>query len=210
MIRQWIILFMGFTESMHVPTGIEKIWGILRQFSRPELCIVTPRTWNEDVEALARFVVRGSAPEALIMLIGYSWGAGVGCMDFARALHEVQLEANDEPERVRPPYDLRIPVACLADPVYRSRLLPKWLPLNLSTMLTMWPVRVPPLIERVEWVYQTMTRPHATGLVAEQSFTGIGDGVSVAAPHTRIDDHQRFHDLCMEEAGKFLQLRRAA
>lgn len=191
------MLFMGFTESLSRPSGIERLWGMLRRFSNPACCIHTPLQWNADVRERVAFVLRNSAPGAKIMLIAYSWGAGWAAMAFARELQRAQ-ENKD--------WFVSIEVAVFADPVYRSPLLPAWLPLNFLTLLGLFPIKVPANIRRVRWVRQTQSVPRATGLVAEGPETEIDSGKLIMASHGRADEHPVFVRMCEDEAADFLLL----
>lgn len=203
---RWILFFSGFTESIAEPTGIERIWSLLRRQSTAYNCIHTPLPWNTDCRDLARFIVRNSSMHASVMLVGYSWGGGVACMDLARWLqrmnarlrHEGSLGCKSQVQQVG------VEMVCLADPVFRSRILPKWLPLNIATLLCRWPVRVPGNVKRVAWVRQESDWPRATGLKAESEGTTIEPEHVVSERHGRVDDSGVFQQLVLRNAMEFL------
>jgi pimeloyl-ACP methyl ester carboxylesterase len=181
---KWIIPITGFRENPRHESGLERIWKNLRPLASASTVVVTPYEWNEDLGGLVNFILRNSpAGPTEVMVIAYSWGCGVGFVKFAREAACVGL---------------RITVAVLCDPVYRSRLFPTWLPFNpLSVSRFLRPtITVPPSVERVEWVRQNLDIPQGHNLVAEDpARTKVGLGRYVRSGHTRIDDSPEFRCL---------------
>lgn len=189
---RWIIPIMGFRESVKAKTGIEKLWPDLRNLVSPDLCIVTPRNWDDDLEAFAYFVDRASNLPARVMIIAYSWGCGVGFLEFARTAWQLGIS---------------IDCAVLCDPVYRSRLLPKWIPFNpLSVSPILRPViKIPASVQHVAWVRQNQDLPAGHDLVAEDPMvTRIEPAHWVQAGHTHIDDSAEFQALVRSEVFHFV------
>jgi hypothetical protein len=144
---------------------------------------------------LARFMLRNSDGRCVVCVVAYSWGAGVGFIEFAR--HAEVL-------------GITIVVAVLADPVYRSRLLPAWLPLNpRSVMLWSRPVIwVPASVRNVRWVRQTGTRPSGHDLRAEdETFTHVETAIVSPLSHARIDEGRDFRTLALGAVDEFSSLR---
>lgn len=190
---KWIVPIMGFRESAREATGIEAVWKSLRGLLSAGAFMVTPYEWNENLGGLADFIQRNSScGQGEAMVIAYSWGCGVGFLNFATEAKAVGLP---------------IRYAVLCDPVYRSRILPTWLPFNpLSISPVLRPqIRVPASVERVEWVRQRRGIPAGHDLRAEDpDRTKIGIGRYVKCNHTQIDDSPEFISLANYWARCFL------
>lgn len=199
---KWIVPIMGFRESSAQETGIERIWRGLRELSDHSVYVIAPYEWNERMRDLVDFIYRNSPTAPELMVIAYSWGCGEGFVTLARAAARVGLP---------------IRVAVLCDPVWRSRLLPSWLPFNpLSVSRIFRPkIEIPASVERIEWVRQVQDIPMGHDLVAiDPDRTHISPGRYVMANHCRIDDSREFralaehwaqifvHDLNPSEAGE--------
>lgn len=100
---RWVLPITGFTESVDRPTGTETLWRQLRRYASRDTVVLTPRVWSADMAALARFVVRNSEGRAEVAVVAYSWGAGVGFIEFARAAREIGIT-------VRMPDDPQVPM----------------------------------------------------------------------------------------------------
>lgn len=189
---KWIVPIMGFRESTAQPTGLEYIWQALRPNLDASTYMVTPYEWDEDMRGLVDFIQRNSPNGSEAMVIAYSWGCGVGFTTFAR-------------EALRS--GLRIKIAVLCDPVYRSRIFPTWLPFNplsISRLIRM-PISIPASVERVEWVRQIVDYPRGHDLIAEdRTRTKIGGGSYVLARHRSIDNSEDFYRLAIREAIAFI------
>lgn len=180
---KWIVPIMGFRESAGRETGIERLWRDLRAYSSEQVIVVAPYEWDEPMRDITDFILRNSPTEPEVMVVAYSWGCGVGFTGLAEAAHRVGLP---------------IRYALLCDPVYRSRLLPCWLPINpMSVTHILRPaISVPASVERVEWIRQCETIPHGHDLVADDpERTQIGLGRYSLAGHTKIDDSAEFRAL---------------
>lgn len=191
--RSWIIPITGFTESTRRPTGTEAVWGELLAFSSPSVRVATPLVWSADMEAFVRFVLRNSGPsKPRLMVTGYSWGAGVGAMRLAEACY---------------PLGLTIEMMLLCDPVYRSRLLPDWLPFNPRSVATFWrpEIVVPRSVDKVVWMRQAVSVPSGHDLRAAFSgVTTIRPPVISLADHCSIDDTPEWRDMVLEAAQEFI------
>lgn len=191
---KWILPITGFTESASYPTGVESIWRrTLRPFHADDLIILRPETWGADMRELAIFIARNSSTRARVMVVAYSWGAGVGFTSFAWAAHQLGIQ---------------IEIACLCDPVFRSRLLPSWLPLNLLSLFPIGPsIRIAPSVQRVEWVRQRNSLPAGHDLeAADPQSTQIRRPTILSLPHHLMDESEAFRMLVAAEAEKFANL----
>lgn len=187
---KWIIPLMGFRESALQRTGMEQLWAELRKFASPECTVLSPWEWRDNMRSLAAFVSRnspGTMPR--LFVFAYSWGGGYAFPRLAR-----------ECERL----GLTIETACLCDPVYRSRLLPTWLPLNPMSLTRGRRIRVPASVEVVYWVRQTLSLPAGHEVVPEDpTATDVVSPTVVEATHTTIDSSRQWRELVLREAANF-------
>lgn len=184
-----ILPFMGFTETGSRACGMEDLWfHVLRPLASGSVTIYHPQEWSKNVHGILAQMRRLGIAE--VMVIGYSWGGGAGAMNFARAARQ---------------YGIHIPVVCLCDPVYRSRFLPSWLPLNPLSMTRIPRISVPMAVDQVWWVRQKMNRPAGHHLVAENpSITTIHPGEFLEVRHEHIDEHPQWIDLVMRQSRVFV------
>lgn len=188
--RRWILPITGFRQSVARPTGLERLWSALRQFSAPDCVVSTPLPWNADMRGLAAFVARNTNGPARVLLVAYSWGAGVGAINFACEAWRIGVE---------------IPLAVLCDPVYRSPLLPTWMPINPLSLTSAPRIEVPPSVAEVRWLRQQQDSPRGHDLVAElPAETKIRPPVWVNAKHGDIDESAEFHHIALAAAEEFV------
>ncbi|MGE9270706.1 MAG: hypothetical protein ACQKBU_07870 [Verrucomicrobiales bacterium] len=183
-----MIPISGFTEDLGKHTGTIALWRKLRRFSSEEVCVQTPRVWNDDWNDIAAMIHRESAPETRILVCAYSWGAGHGFIKLARALHR---------------FDRRIETAVLCDPVYRSHtIFGRWL-----AMVPGLKIRVPENVDDVFWLRQRNDRPSGHQPVGRDR--EINEAPHIYAPvnvrharHGTIDDSLAYHRLALREASR--------
>lgn len=188
----WIVPLMGFTESVSRRTGMESLWSELRLMASPSTTVLMPWEWRDDMRSLAEFIARNSIGRApRVMVVAYSWGAGYAFPRFARACGERGIE---------------IDAACLCDPVYRSRWLPWWIPLNPMSLMRGAKIGIPGNVRRVAWVRQEISVPSGHELVAENpEATEILPARLVLSSHEHIDESQAFRVLALAEAKTFVE-----
>lgn len=180
---------MGFTESVRRRTGVEVLWGMLREFASEDVTVLMPWEWKDDMRSLAEFIARNSHEDPEVLVCAYSWGAGYAFPRFAREAAALQI---------------LIRTACLCDPVYRSRWLPWWLP-DPSALLRHRRIVIPAGVERVRCVRQDIDWPlRGHDLVAEDARTTILPPEMVCATHDRIDDSLAFRGMVLAEVRRFL------
>lgn len=184
-----ILPFSGFTETRARARGIEDLWATrLIKAAGPDVIVYSPETWNQNPKPILSELRRVGARD--LMLIGYSWGAGVGCIRTAKLARD---------------YGIRIRVACLCDPVYRSPFLPTFLPFNPLSMTRIPKIRVPASVQKVAWVRQKQTRPAGHDLVAEDpNHTKILEPIDLKTTHARIDEDPIWKALVERELQLFL------
>lgn len=184
--RRVFVPIMGFTERTRRVTGIERIWHRVRETSGPDAWIIHPKRWNLDARDLAGLIARNAAQSARIVIVGHSWGIGWGAMRLARALGRFGMEISD---------------IVSADGVYRSPILPAWLPLNFLSLgrLLRPRIRVPANVRRIHAFVQRRSIPSGHGFRA-----GAGTTVTVRlvdAPHGRVDDLDSFREVAVGVLG---------
>lgn len=181
---KWVVLLMGFTERLAAPTGMEQIWREVRAEADQDTVIVTPFEWWEDTRGMIDFIRRNSDTPPELMVIAYSWGCGWAFTHLAE-------------DAWRAGVPIRYAVLC--DPVYRSRLMPSWLPFNPISISPVFrpPITIPPSVERVEWVRQRKDlRVRGHDLIeADRNKTVIGKGRYLEYNHTQIDESPEFRAL---------------
>jgi pimeloyl-ACP methyl ester carboxylesterase len=184
-----ILPFSGFTETRQRARGIEDLWGkILLKASGPDVIVYSPETWRQDPRPILGELRRLGVRD--LMLIGYSWGAGVGCMRTAKLARE---------------YGVIIRVACLCDPVYRSPWVPSWIPFNPLSLTRIPTIKIPASVQKVAWVRQRQNIPAGHNLQAEDPIhTKILDPLVLDTTHSRIDEHPHWLALVQRELQVFL------
>lgn len=186
-IEEWHICISGFTQNLGRPSGLELLWSKIRnRHHNGRVCVMDPRTWNDNWAHVAEFIWRLRPPHAAprIGVYAYSWGAGWGFPQLARECAKRGLV---------------IDVAVLADPVYRH-----WY--RAGNWRAFWPlstIRVPRSVDRVHWFYQSQNWPRGHRVVAEDpTCTAIWPGMELSADHAYMDDAREFHELALHAAEK--------
>lgn len=183
MISRWHILISGFTQTLGGATGTRRLWLELRELSSAD-CSVQIYPWNTEWREVAAFVRGCSYPSVAINVYGYSWG-GNGAVQLAEALAEEGLVVDQ---------------LLLCDAVWRSNLLPSWLPANPLSLLSAPKLKVPVNVRHVKWCYQRQDRPRGHVPVARGSSTFISEGVQVDLPHAGMDDSVEWWGMVREAA----------
>lgn len=203
-IRNWHIVISGFTQNLSRPSGAEALHFKLRGMVSTDTEVLL-RQWRGDWYGMSEYIRRSSmflpadhndlhkyrGPN--IYIYAYSWGAGNGFTQLAKALRR---------------QGLRVTVAVLCDPVYRSGFIPQWFPdwlqfapLSLTSIMH---IRVPDNVDLVHWFYQRQSRPQGNQLVAKKpELTEIKEGIELHADHVAMDDQLEWHDKAMQVAGMF-------
>jgi hypothetical protein len=121
-----------------------------------------------------------------VFVFAYSWGAGYAFPRFARSCEQLGVP---------------IDVACLCDPVYRSGLLPWWLPLNPLALVGRSRIGIPSSVARVHWVRQKLTLPCGHDLFPEDpEATDIAPEIVLQEGHCRIDSHPTWLGMVKSDA----------
>lgn len=165
---------MGFTQSTLRRTGMERLWlEVLRPLSNEVTLVLPPITWDADPEPVASLIDRTAAAGASIRATAYSWGGGYFFPRFCASLAK----------RGR-----TIDTALLVDAVYRSRLLPAWLPFNPLSLTTLPRVVVPSNVRRVAWFRQRRDNPSGHDVVIDPSSTSLVSSKWLDVGHVEMDD----------------------
>lgn len=194
-ITTWHVCISGYTQSEAEMTGLMRIALELGARHRGPATAVELHRWNDDWKALAEFIwlarPNGDSEGPVVNIYAYSWGAGWGFTQLAKAL------------KAR---GIAVRCAVLADPVYRSRW---WSMLWRSLSPFAKPrIEVPANVRKVWWFYQhslpwyCLAEPRGHRLTAEEpSATVIHEGVKVSGViHHYMDDLRAFFDKCLEVA----------
>lgn len=184
-----ILPFSGFTEKREFARGIEDLWvEVLLPMSGSKIIVYSPEVWSQDPRPILAELRRIGVKH--LMLIGYSWGAGVGCIRTAQMARD---------------YGVVINMACFCDPVYRSRWLPHWLPLNPLSLLRGQTIHVPPSIKEVRWVRQERDLPGGNNLKPIDGHqTLIHTPITLDTTHAHIDEHYHWKTLVKNAAYSFI------
>lgn len=154
--------------------------------------------WRHVAESLLD-LARMKGGDLTICVSAFSWGAGWGAMQLARELDRLGL---------------RIRVMILSDPVYRHpSIFMRWLTLAkrggfrfikyLDVFGVLPPgmvIRVPPNVDEVHTLYQTINWPQGSILAYEGDDTIPHPPIRLRVPHERMDDAPEFHDLVLSIA----------
>jgi hypothetical protein len=175
----------GFRQGLRWPTGTEILWQRLReQHHNGRVAVLDPQCWDDDWEAAAEFMFR-FRPDAGRLRIGcyaYSWGAGWGAIQLARALRR---------------RGLLIDVMVLCDPVYRHRC-------RIKNWRALWPastILIPANVLQVHWLYQRQSVPRGhEPIAADPARTAIWGGHEIEADHVHMDEHPDYHRLALAVA----------
>lgn len=184
MIHTWHILISGFTQDANEPSGTEALWSQMRQLSSAGICVQC-MTWKDDWAGLAERITRTSVKLPRVYIYAYSWGAGHGFTTLADELGKRGIWVRH---------------AVLCDPVYRSRLLPTWLPFNPLSLMRTPKIRVPKNVDRVSWLRQKQNRPAGHDLKADTPATQIDKPILLARNHAWMDDAPEYHDMALRVA----------
>ena len=177
-IKTWHQVISGFTQNLGRPSGAEQLYFELREMINAETD-VRLSVWKDRWDDVAEFMRRSSVAEPRIYIYAYSWGGGYGFKHLANALRK---------------RGMHIDCAVLCDPVYRSSILPTWLPINPLSMTSWARIKVPDNVRRVKWFYQRQNRPQGHNLIAKDpKKTAIAPGIQLDANHEFMDDRHEWH-----------------
>lgn len=181
-VRNVFVPIMGWRENTARVTGIERLWREARALSGPSTWVLAPLVWHASPRDLAALIVRNADPSARIVIVGHSWGIGWGAVRLAWELAG---------------WDRDVAEIVSADGVYRSRLLPWWLPLNpISVGRVLRPrIPVPSNVWSVQAFVQRRSVPYGHGF---RAFPGTAVRVRVVdAPHCQVDDLPEFREAAL-------------
>lgn len=186
--RQQHVIISGFSQHISRENGVVELWRKMRPLADCNTA-VDLWTWDSnwpDVAAMMKMIAGDDAGQ--VFIYAYSWGAGWGFVQLARELDKLGMTV----ER-----------AVLADPVYRSPLLPTWLPANLLSLSRFPKIEVPANVGRVAWTYQRQDYPRGHQPVAAKgSETIIDPGILLHHPHAGMDNSQTWHALSLQVASE--------
>lgn len=189
-----VVPIMGFTQRAGTSPGLVRLWRRMLARAAPDTLVLPPSTWDRDMRDLADLIA-AVAPLARIGVAAYSWGAGWGFVQLAKALGKRGLTIQD---------------AVLCDPVHRNPLMPwraVFAPIS-SWFLGAPRITVPPNVREVHWFRQRMDLPAGHDVVAAKfgapdlwraghDGTLVQDAIELRCGHSWADDHEDFHALAL-------------
>lgn len=173
-ITQICYIVPGFKQDFGSFTLLWRCWARLQAVLCKSNQTVQVRLWNNDWKAEAKWVKmisEGIHPGLVdVVLVGYSWGAGWGCTEFARCLDN---------------YGVEVKHACLIDPVFRHKLLVlRWLAYFPSV-----PIKIPGNVWKVTHWRQTLDKLQGHVLEPVSKHTEIVEAaVYDNVSHRRMDN----------------------
>ena len=178
-----IIVRMGHFQQAGSPTAgsVRLFADLATQFSSPDVLVLL-QAWNDDPVASAELIRQLTAcrKDPIVVLIGYSHGAGYGVVRIAQALQH---------------RGIRTKAAVLADPVYYGRLAP-WRALIPRTLFQRIAIPVPSYVDEVHWLRQYRSIPRGHDLACEPG-TVLHEPVILDCKHTQIDERPEFHSMAL-------------
>ena len=144
------------------------------------------RTWRTDWECFAaycRFLL-GNGGGKHVSIVGYSWGGGWGARVLANQLRF---------------QGIAVPRMFLADAVYRSSILPKWLPANPLSLMSRSKIKLPSNVGHVTWMRQKQSRVRGHDVVAlVPGKTRIDPAIVVRVGHSQIYETPEFERMAKD------------
>ena len=173
--KKAIVVFSGFTESKLESTGSYRLWQSMFGPYKDDVEVIWMLEWNEDPKKNAEFLNRIGVSECLVC--SYSWGAGHGLREFAKA------------------FDGQIG-AVLCDPVFRSKF--PWMRWRALTKHLVPTIKYPENVEVLRWFNQTKNQPGADNVATRCAVE------TLPYKHSEIDDSPEYHQAALEEAYFFI------
>lgn len=171
-IKQICYIVPGFKQHFGSITLLWRLWRKLEADLNETGQTVQVRLWNNDWKQEADFIRLNALypPQLQVVLIGYSWGAGWGCIELAKHLEELKVFVDQ---------------MCLIDPVYRHPLLVlRWLAYFPSV-----PITIPANVGTVTHWRQTRSRLQGHKLHCKSRVTKVYEAaVYDNVEHRRMDD----------------------
>ena len=180
-VTEWVYVIQGFTQTRATRSRMVELWKELYDKHASPECLVELRQWNANWKAEAEHILRmtpdESGAQTTIKIFAYSWGAGWGFTQLAKALGS---------------RGLRVSSAVLCDPVYRhSYRLGHW-----RTFITSWPIVIPPNVDEVYSFFQRMNWPCGHTLKAASDETTMHHPIELQADHSAMEDQPQFLARC--------------
>lgn len=170
-----ILMFGGFQESEERQSGFERgFFNTVRPFANGETTVYHPRTWKTNVKNILRQLYENGISQVAILT--YSHGQAAA-MDFAK---------------LAPQFGVSVDLLMCCDPIYRPAWAPRatWAQVfAIRAMIGDPAIKVPPSVDQVHYVIQTITKPAGHRLVAQDTdATHIHTPIKISLPHVRIDE----------------------
>lgn len=182
-----ILHIMGFTQTLNRYSGIHAAWAKTRKMVKPspDTMVMTPLQWKANWDHYAEFIRWSSHSRTRIYVMAYSWGAGWGFMNLAKKLNDGLMTR-------------RITYAMLIDPVFRSPLLPSWLPINPLSMTSFFNIDIERNVDEVKYYLQRQNRPQGRILRGSPA-TEIHNPTYLELNHEDMEDAEIIHDAFIKD-----------
>ena len=138
------VIASGFRENEGHENGQYNNWLTLRELANRSRFVHPPIRWNQSGKDMACFIDRVTDRGGKINVVAYSWGAGVFFVEFVKHLKKLGRTIDH---------------AVLIDPVYRSRIMPKWLPFNPTSMTRLGKIDCHKNVRKISLFRQDQDRP---------------------------------------------------
>ena len=180
------VVIGGFTQKSNRWHGCLKLnERLVSELSLGTYNRVWYHRWCDDWSKIAEHIWVLSErydDDAQVCIYAYSWGAGWGAMQFAKALKKCGVD---------------VVIMVLSDPIFRHpRICLRWLALTKSWRA----IKVPSNVREIYHFYQREDRPEGHALSPENGSTVIHSGIRLRWVHTKMDDAPEWHGRSMKEA----------
>lgn len=169
-----VYIIPGFKQHYGSRTLLWHLWRSLEGQLNQPYQTVQVRLWDNDWRNEAKFVAMSSkgcpTRDLKVIIVGYSWGAGWGAIQFAKRLAK---------------HSIGVRKMCLIDPVYRH-----WYPWgNWRAYFPDIPITIPSNVDSVTWWRQTAECLRGHKIRRSSPNTELCEaGVFESVLHRQMDD----------------------
>ncbi|MEM9315063.1 MAG: hypothetical protein AAGA95_10580 [Pseudomonadota bacterium] len=172
--RLAIVYILGNAQGINLRAGLMRSWLRNRRHSGENVLVMKPMTWRADMKDESE-ILDAWEPDFTIG-IGYSWGFGVGMRDLTRYAKT------------------KIDIAIAIDPVFRSRVFPKWLRLNPLSLTRYGEIRLRPHSVGTLHLFRQFKAPPYGRDVRDDGYGRLIRHHELPCGHIEADDDPRVHE----------------
>lgn len=170
---------MGFTQTFDRMNGQVALYLKALDATTRRNAVLAPFHWKADPREACGLLRQIVDKRTRIYGYFYSWGAGA----FYRRLVKHMEDAG-----------LSFEAIVLCDPVWRTTLLPGWIPINPTSLFPFYRFVVPPNVRRVYVFRQQMNRPCGHVVTVEDPrTTRLISCTTLNVRHERMEDQPEYH-----------------